>query len=234
MADLPYIQAAQEVKITGQDSVGTTVNYVSADANGNLFVRDYSDGPVSPGAAAPASALIGGQYNSALPTLGNTQQSAVQLDASGRLIISPLSSTTSSIAISNFPTTVDTNYGTVGANTIRTASEIGNATGGADFNAGNSSVQTLRVVVATNQSAIPVSQSGTWTTGRTWTLASGTDSVSVVQSTSPWLTKDSADGPVSPGSVASFSQLMGGQYNSSLVTLTNTQQSAIQVDQFGE
>lgn len=44
------------------------------------------------------------------------------------------------------------------------------------------------VTIASNQSAIPVSgtvaatQSGAWTTGRTWTLGSGTDSVSAVQS----------------------------------------------------
>ena len=39
----------------------------------------------------------------------------------------------------------DTNYGTVGANTIRTASQIGNATGAADFNNGATGAQTLRV-----------------------------------------------------------------------------------------
>lgn len=48
------------------------------------------------------------------------------------------------VSASNFPTTVDTNYGTVGANTIRTASQIGNATGAADFNAGVTGAQTLR------------------------------------------------------------------------------------------
>lgn len=37
MADLNYIQMAQEVKITGQDSTGTTVNYVGADSNGGLI-----------------------------------------------------------------------------------------------------------------------------------------------------------------------------------------------------
>ncbi|CAM6000300.1 unnamed protein product [Sphagnum balticum] len=86
MADLPYIQEAQEVKITGQDSTGTTVNYVSADSNGNLLVKDYADGPVSPGTAAAASTLIGGQYNATLPTLTTGQQSAIQLDSNGRLI----------------------------------------------------------------------------------------------------------------------------------------------------
>lgn len=38
------------------------------------------------------------------------------------------------------------------------------------------------VVIASDQSAIPSSQSGTWNTGRTWTLGSGTDSVASVQS----------------------------------------------------
>ncbi len=51
----------------------------------------------------------------------------------------------SSISASNFPTTVDTNYGTVGANTLRSAAQIGNATGAADFNNGASGAQTLRV-----------------------------------------------------------------------------------------
>lgn len=87
MADIPYIQQAQEVKITGQDAVGDTVNYVTADANGNLAVKDYSDGPVTPGAAASVSSLIGGQFNTVLPILTNTQQSALQVDSSGRAIV---------------------------------------------------------------------------------------------------------------------------------------------------
>jgi len=40
----------------------------------------------------------------------------------------------------------------------------------------------LPVTIASNQTAIPVTQSGTWTTGRTWDLSSTTDSVSAVQS----------------------------------------------------
>lgn len=49
------------------------------------------------------------------------------------------------VAVSNLPTTVDTNYGAVGSSTIRTAAEIGNATGVADFNNGATGAQTLRV-----------------------------------------------------------------------------------------
>jgi hypothetical protein len=39
---------------------------------------------------------------------------------------------------------VDTNYGTVGASTLRTAAQIGNATGAASFGAGATGAQTLR------------------------------------------------------------------------------------------
>lgn len=55
----------------------------------------------------------------------------------------------------------------------------------------------------------------------------------VNQGTSPWITKDQSDGPVTPGTVASFSQLIGGQYNTTLPTLTTTEQSAVQLDSSG-
>lgn len=54
------------------------------------LVTDSSDGPVTPGTVAAKSSLIGGQFNTTLPTLTTGQQSAVQLDASGRVIIAPL------------------------------------------------------------------------------------------------------------------------------------------------
>ncbi len=46
---------------------------------------------------------------------------------------------------------------------LRTAAQIGNASGAAAFGAGATSTQTLRVVLPTDQSAIPVTQSGSWT-----------------------------------------------------------------------
>src|SRR5665213_3216457 len=94
--------------------------------------RDQSDGPVTPGTVASFSSLIGGQYNAVLPTLTDGQQSAIQVDSSGRLLVSTGNSD-------------DHNYGVVGANTLRTAAQIGNATGAADFNAGATGAQTLRV-----------------------------------------------------------------------------------------
>lgn len=50
----------------------------------------------------------------------------------------------------------DTNYGAVGSDTLRTAAQIGNATGAAAFGTGNYSAQTLRVVIAEDQPAIDV------------------------------------------------------------------------------
>ena len=83
MSDLSYIDRTIEVKIAGQDATGLGVNYVGADANGNMLVKDYSNGPVTPGSAAAVSSLIGGQFNTTLPTLTNTQQSAVQANQFG-------------------------------------------------------------------------------------------------------------------------------------------------------
>lgn len=50
----------------------------------------------------------------------------------------------------------DQNYGTVGATTLRTAAQIGNATGAAAFGSGTVSTQTLRVVLPTDQPAVTV------------------------------------------------------------------------------
>lgn len=52
----------------------------------------------------------------------------------------------------------------------------------------------------------------------------------VNQGTSPWVTSDLADGPVSPGTAATKSLLAGAVYNSSAPTLTTGQQAALQSD----
>lgn len=90
MADLNDLQAAGVTKLVGSDSAGLETNAVNADANGNLQTINPSEGPVTPGAVALKSALIGGQFNTALPTLTNTQQAALQLDSNGRIILAPL------------------------------------------------------------------------------------------------------------------------------------------------
>ncbi len=142
----------------------TPTQQLAINATGQALVLDGSDGPVAPGAAASFSSLAAGQFNTVLPTLAATEQAALQLDASARLIIAPLDSSSSVTALQGTSPWVvsgtvavtqstspwithddhDENYGTVGATTLRTAAQIGNAAGAADFNYGAVGAQTLR------------------------------------------------------------------------------------------
>lgn len=117
-----------------------------------------------------------------------------------------------SITLSN-----DTNYGTVGANTLRSAAQIGNATGAALFGAGTTTAQVLRVVLPTDQTAIPVTQSGSWTTGRTWTLSAGTDSVAV-----PGMSADTSPASVNITTVDVGTSTTTGQGGQSIFSGTAT------------
>lgn len=111
----------------------TSADTITAQQGTSPWItKDQADGPVTPGTVASFSQLMGGQYNTVLPTLTNGQQAAVQVDSSGRLLV-------------NTSNSDDHNYGVVGANTLRTAAQIGNATGAADFNFGTVGAQTLRV-----------------------------------------------------------------------------------------
>jgi len=71
----------------------------------------------------------------------------------------------------------DKDYGVVGANTIRTAAQIGNATGAADFGSGADSAQTLRVTpstrseTATTPLAVRLSDGAAFYDGATETTA---------------------------------------------------------------
>src|ERR1019366_3743820 len=116
------------------DSAGNLIGDQLMSASYWLQMVTPSNGPAAPGTASAFSSLAGGIYNLTPPTLTSGQQASLQLDSAGRLLVD---------AVITFP--YDTNYGTVGANTLRTASEIGNATGAANFNYGTVGAQTLRV-----------------------------------------------------------------------------------------
>lgn len=121
-----------------------------------------------------------------------------------------LSSSTDSVNIGNFPSSFSVTQGTspwVVSGTVSATQSgtwnINNITGTVSLPTGasTSALQTagnasLVSIDSKLTSPIAVSQSGAWTTGRTWTLSSGTDSVSignfpatvaVTQSTSPWV-----------------------------------------------
>lgn len=125
------VDSSGRITIKLDDGTGNAITSTLNGAKQALDVQDQAAGPVTPGTVASFSELIGGQFNTTLPTLTNGQQSAIQTDNRGRL----LTSTTLN---------EDQNYGTVGATTLRTASQIGNATGAADFNFGTVGAQTLR------------------------------------------------------------------------------------------
>lgn len=129
------IDASGRVTTKLNDGNGNSITSTLNGAKRGLDVHASSAGPATPGAAASFSDLIGGVYNSTLPTLTDGQQAAIQVDSRGRLWSN----------VTNLPAAVDTNYGTVGTSTIRVASQIGNATGAADYNFGVASGQTLRV-----------------------------------------------------------------------------------------
>jgi hypothetical protein len=114
------------------DVAGNTIADQLLSASYWLQTVMPSNGPAAPGAASVFSNLVGGIYNAVAPTLTTGQQASVQLTASGQLIVASQTSN-------------DTNWGVVGANTLRVAAEIGNATGAANFNYGAVNAQTLQV-----------------------------------------------------------------------------------------
>ena len=200
MADLDFTKASQMVSITGADSTGLETNVVNSDSNGNLLVKDYSNGTVSPGTAAPVSKLIGGQYNSSLPTATTGQQVAVQLDANGRVIVSPL--TNSSVVKAQLQDNSGTAI-TVGQKTMASS---------------------LPVVLSSDQSTLPISAASLPLPTGAATAANQSTMITSLQ------LLDNAIGPVTPGAVGTNSLLIGGQYNATAPSLTDTQQAAIQLD----
>jgi hypothetical protein len=126
------VDASGRVTVKLDDGLGNPINSQTLSTTQWLQVVDPANGSAAGGTAAVFSTLVGGIYNSTPPTLTTGQQASLQLTAAGALIVS-----------ATLP--YDTNYGTVGAETLRTAAQIGNATGAADFNLGATGAQTLRV-----------------------------------------------------------------------------------------
>lgn len=108
--------------------------------------------------------------------------------------------------------------------------EAGTASNPLRIDPTGTTIQPVSGTVTANAGTGTFTISGTVTAnqGGTWTVQPGN-----TQNTTAWLTQDAADGPVSPGTVASKSILIGGQFNTSLPTLANTQQAALQVDSSG-
>ena len=174
---------------SGTYTTNPTGTQTVAYGSGTFVTSDLADGSVAGGTAGSKSMLAGGQYNTAAPALTNTQQVALQVDSSGRLII--------------VPTVTAVQSGTYTTNPTGTQTIIPAAT-----------------------SSVTVVPSGTQTVTPT-----GTQTVAYGSGT--FTTFDLADGPVTAGAVAAKSLLVGGQFNTALPSLTNTQQAALQFDSSG-
>jgi hypothetical protein len=123
-------------------------------------------GSASGGTAAVDSLLSGGQFNTVLPTLTNTQQAAIQLDSSARAIIAPLTSTSTVTVVQSTAASLNTNVsGTITANQGSANATPWNENltqcSGAALDLGQEiSTACLPVVIASDQSAVQISQTG--------------------------------------------------------------------------
>lgn len=205
------------------------------------IVADLSDGATANGAAGTKSTLSGLIYLSAPPVLTSGNQNSLLGDVSGNLLVNlktalPAGANTiGSVGVTNLPTTVDTNFGTVGASTIRNASQIGNATGPADFNSGATGAQTLRVVA--NQgaaNATPWNENISQVGGAAIALGQTTMSASLPVTIASNQSAIQVVGNVADGATDSGNSVkVGGVYNSTLPTLTTGQRSSLELDSSG-
>jgi|ERR1035437_522038 hypothetical protein len=174
MADLTEQKASMAVKVTGSDSTGVETNYVGADANGNLLVKDYSDGPVTPGTVAATSSLIGGQFNTTPPTLTNAQQAALQLNQFGDLVTSQRNKYTN--LTGNATTTIKSGSGTLNGIMINNAGSSGTATI-YDNTAASGTIIAILTIPSGGVNPVPAAMTGLgieFATGLTVVLAGST------------------------------------------------------------
>jgi len=178
-----------------KDISGNAIGDQLLSASYWLQVVSPSTGPAAPGTAAAYSDLAGGIYNATPITLTNGQQSSLQLNASGALVVTS----------SNFPATLDTNYGVVGASTLRTAAEIGNATGAANFNYGAVGAQTLRVASQIGNATGAADFGAGATDAQTLRVAANQGAPNTLANSWPMQVTDGTNGPVAvtPASTAS-------------------------------
>lgn len=194
------------IQVWGTD--GLVDRQLLTDSTGKLIVNQGTSPWVVSGTVttSPDVNIHDGAGNSLTSQLNGGQRALdIGINVAGVQVdprdIRSLSSATDSVSISNLPTALDTNYGIVGANTLRTAAQIGNSNGEAAFSGGTTNSQTLRVVLPTDQSAIPATQSGTWTVnqgtqalpGNAWYVAI-TDGASTVGITGFSLNVDVTNG----------------------------------------
>lgn len=193
---------------TGTVALGKNASNVlhalSLDASGYLNVTIASGGgsggtSSSFGAAFPAT-------GTAVGATDGTNMQALKVDGSNNLLV-------------KVNTALPTGANTIGAVTQASGPWTINVTqvGGASLALGNTTMSaSIPVTIASNQTAFPVTQSGTWNIGTVTTVTT----VSTV-----------TGGGVASGATDSGNPIkIGGKYNSSPITLTDGQRGDLQLD----
>lgn len=214
---------ANPVPISGP--VTATVSGVATAANQTAVT-----GSKSGGTAAASALLTGGVFNTVLPTLTDGQQGAIQLDSSGRAIITcpdgscggggggSLSATASStptpvLAGPNKPL----NIGLFSNLFVTPATPSGALV---DLSTPSALIGADGTTIASGANPLPVSGTVTANLGTIAGVSTAANQASVI-------------GTKAAGTAATNSLLTGGVYNTSLPTLTNGQQAAAQLDSVG-
>lgn len=163
MGDLEGKASSMPVSLTGADLNGQETNFVNADSFGSMFIalRDNLGNIVTSQANGLGQRALDIGINVAGVQIDPRQIRA--LTAADIVTVqqgtSPWVVTGSTVGLD-----VDFNYGVVGVKTLRTAAQVGNATGAANWGAGATGAQTLRT--ESNQGA-PTTAANAWMTKTT-------------------------------------------------------------------
>lgn len=169
-----------------------------------------------------------GVYNSTLPTLTTGSFAAPELDVNGRTIV------VSSNA-ANFLATVSQGTSPWISSDLADGSVAPGAAGTKSMLAGLVYTSGGIALTTGQQAALQSDSAGNLQVNLKTSIPAGANTIGKVaqDNTVQWVTSDLADGPVAPGTAATKSMLSGGVFNSTLPTLTNGQQAALQMNAAG-
>jgi len=197
--------------ISGTPNVKITSSGIILVSQSGTWTLD-SNGPVTPGTVAAKSSLIGGQYNSTLPTLTTGQQAAIQVDSNGRIILSSTGITSVNQGSPNtntngWPVKVTNGTTVVGVSTnaeIRSSDTVNNGGVNGSITVGTSAVEAkVGASKLTNRKLLTIFHNGSgtlyWGYSNAVTTANGTQifkntmlALPVGDGTSIWLISGTA------------------------------------------
>jgi hypothetical protein len=206
------------IPILGQALMPASIPVVIASNQSAVAINDPANATVVPGTAPINSKLAGGQFNTVLPTLTTGQTVAAQYDANGRQITAP---------------NITRNTGIIDANTTRTISATDGPLGTQADSVATTDTGTFSLVGFAKRAMqnwtnlftrIPVNGQSLMATSIPVTIASNQSAV---------LINNPSNATVVPGTAPLNANITGGQFNTTLPTLTNGQTVASQVDTNG-